>query len=80
LVLSSTGKGITEAAFESGFSSSPNFYRRFKGKYGVPSAEFRRQLLNKEKSKLVLLPGLQRGYNRLEKTDVVFAGTISTSK
>jgi AraC family transcriptional activator of mar-sox-rob regulon len=43
MILSSTGKGIAEAAFESGFSSLPNFYRRFKGMYGVSPAEFRSQ-------------------------------------
>jgi AraC family transcriptional activator of mar-sox-rob regulon len=43
MILSSTGKGIAEAAFESGFSSLPNFYRRFKGMYGVSPAEFRGQ-------------------------------------
>ena len=47
MILSSTRKGIAEAAFESGFSSLPNFYRRFKGMYGVSPAEFRSQFFKK---------------------------------
>ena len=47
MILSSTGKGIAEAAFESGFSSLPNFYRRFKGMFGVSPAEFRSQFFKK---------------------------------
>lgn len=47
IILSSTGAGIAEAAFESGFSSLPNFYSRFKKMYGVSPAEFRRQFFHK---------------------------------
>jgi len=42
-LLSATGKSITEAALESGFPSIANFYRRFKGLYGVTPTEFRSQ-------------------------------------
>jgi len=48
IILSSTRKGIDEAAFESGFSSLPNFYRRFKRMYGVSPAEFRSQFFKKK--------------------------------
>jgi AraC-like DNA-binding protein len=52
IILSSTGEGIAEAAFESGFSSLPNFYRRFKGMYGVSPAEFRSQFFKKVEKKV----------------------------
>lgn len=46
-ILSSTGEGIAEAAYESGFASLPNFYRQFKKMYGVSPAEFRSQFFQK---------------------------------
>lgn len=45
-LLASSDKSITEAAFESGFPSITNFYRRFKGLYGVTPTEFRSQFFN----------------------------------
>ena len=42
-ILSSTEKDVAEVAFESGFSSLSNFYRRFKRMYGVTPVEFRSQ-------------------------------------
>lgn len=47
IILSSTGEGIAEAAFQSGFSSLPNFYRQFKNMYGVSPTEFRHQFFKK---------------------------------
>lgn len=43
-ILSETKKSITEAAFESGFPSIGNFYRKFRELYGVTPAEFRKKL------------------------------------
>jgi len=43
-ILSETEKSITEAAFESGFPSIGNFYRKFKALYGVTPATFRKKL------------------------------------
>ena len=43
-ILSKTGKSITEAALESGFSSIGNFYQKFKALYGVTPSEFKKQL------------------------------------
>ncbi|PLX93471.1 MAG: hypothetical protein C0620_07575 [Desulfuromonas sp.] len=47
IILSSTGEGVAEAAFQSGFSSLPNFYRQFKRMYGVSPSEFRNQFFKK---------------------------------
>jgi AraC family transcriptional activator of mar-sox-rob regulon len=47
-ILSGTEKSIAEAAFESGFSNIGNFYRKFKGLYGVTPAEFRKKLTMSE--------------------------------
>lgn len=44
-LLTSGEKSITEAAFESGFSSIANFYKRFQNLYGVTPANFKRQIL-----------------------------------
>jgi AraC family transcriptional activator of mar-sox-rob regulon len=46
IILASTEKSITEAAFESGFSSLANFYRKFKVLYGVTPIEFRKLIEN----------------------------------
>lgn len=43
-ILSETEKSIAEAAFDSGFLSIGNFYRKFKALYGVTPAEFRKKL------------------------------------
>lgn len=45
-ILSATDRSIADAAFESGFSSIANFYRKFKRLYGVTPAEFRGQFFN----------------------------------
>ena len=46
LILASTDQNITEAAFECGFSSLANFYRKFKVLYGVTPNEFRNLIEN----------------------------------
>lgn len=40
--LAESDRGIAEVALRCGFSSLPNFYRRFRALYGVTPAEFRR--------------------------------------
>ena len=45
-LLAASDKSIAEAAFECGFSSLTNFYRRFKVLYGVTPVEFRKFVEN----------------------------------